>query len=97
MTTYNPSTDADKVITAGLLFSILEEFAEQMTRPSQEIINALGYTPSDAADEGVANGIATLDEDGKLPDSQLSTNAGTIYVGASSATPNTSAKIWIQA
>ena len=50
MTNYNPTTDGDKYITADSLFSILSNFAEAMTRPAEEVIAALGYTPVNAED-----------------------------------------------
>lgn len=71
MTGYNPATDADKPITAGVLFTILQQFAQDMLSPRSEIIEALGYTPADAADLGEANGIATLGSDAKLSSSQI--------------------------
>lgn len=71
MTGYNPATDADKPITAGVLFTILQQFAQDMLSPRSEIIEALGYTPADAADLGVASGIATLGSDAKLSSSQI--------------------------
>lgn len=37
----------------------------------QAIIDALGFTPTDNAKIGIANGIASLDDNGKVPASQL--------------------------
>ena len=88
---YNPATDADKPITAGVLFTILQQFAEDMISPRSEIVAALGYTPSDAADEGQPDGIATLDSNGKVPASQMPTEG--IYTGEEGTTPNANAGI----
>lgn len=38
-----------------------------------EVTNWLGYTPLDAAEVGVANGVASLGSDGKVPSAQLPT------------------------
>ena len=88
---YNPTTDGSKLINAETLYAILLKFAEDTTAPREEIIAALGYTPSDAADEGVAGGIATLDSNGKIPATQLPTSG--VYFGSSSSTPDPSAGI----
>lgn len=71
MTGYDPVLDANKPITAGVLFTILQQFAQDMLSPRSEIIEALGYTPADAADLGEANGIATLGADAKLTSAQI--------------------------
>lgn len=38
---------------------------------NDNVTSALGYTPIDSAKKGVANGLAELDENGKVPSSQL--------------------------
>ena len=42
-----------------------------VTLGSGDVTGALGYTPVDAASKGQANGVASLDGDGKVPSSQL--------------------------
>jgi hypothetical protein len=42
-----------------------------VTLQGSDVTTALGYTPVDAADVGVANGVASLDGDGKVPAAQL--------------------------
>jgi hypothetical protein len=53
------TTDAQGRVTSGSGLS------------SSDVTSALGFTPSDAAKEGAANGVATLDATGKVPASQL--------------------------
>ena len=42
-----------------------------VTLGSGDVTGALGYTPVDAASKGQANGVASLDGDGKVPSAQL--------------------------
>ena len=42
-----------------------------VTLGSGDVTGALGYTPVDAATKGQANGVASLDADGKVPSAQL--------------------------
>jgi len=42
-----------------------------VTLQSGDVTGALGYTPVDAASKGQANGVASLDGDGKVPSAQL--------------------------
>ena len=50
-------------------FADLPYIADDLT--ASAIITALGFTPADSAKVGVANGIASLDDNGKIPTSQL--------------------------
>jgi hypothetical protein len=50
-------------------WSALPYLADDLT--ASVIISALGYTPVDSAELGVADGVATLDNAGKVPASQL--------------------------
>jgi len=50
-------------------FADLPYIADDLT--ASAIIAALGFTPADSAKVGVANGIASLDENGKVPTAQL--------------------------
>lgn len=43
------------------------------------VINALQFTPIDPSNVGVANGIASLDENGKIPSSQLPESVNITY------------------
>lgn len=51
------------------VFSELSYIADDLT--ASEIIKALNYTPIDVSKVGTANGVASLDENGKVPTSQL--------------------------
>lgn len=50
-------------------FANLPYIADDLT--ASAIISALGFTPADSAKVGVANGIASLDDTGKVPTAQL--------------------------
>ena len=50
-------------------FADLPYIADDLT--ASAIITALGFTPADSAKIGVANGIASLDDNGKVPTAQL--------------------------
>ena len=50
-------------------FADLPYIADDLT--ASAIISALGFTPADSAKVGVANGIASLDDNGKVPTAQL--------------------------
>lgn len=50
-------------------FADLPYIADDLT--ASAIITALGFTPADSAKVGVANGIASLDDNGKVPTAQL--------------------------
>lgn len=50
-------------------WSNLPYLADDLT--ASAIITALGFTPADSAKVGVANGIASLDDTGKVPTAQL--------------------------
>lgn len=60
---------------------------------SGDVTTALGFTPENAANKGVANGYAGLDGTGKVPTSQLpaSVLGGMNYQGTWNATTNTPA------
>jgi phage-related tail fiber protein len=72
------------VNTKGLVVS-----ASQIN--SASIISALGYTPLSAANEGVANGLATLDSNGRLTNSQVPSSllGALVYQGTWNAATNT--------
>lgn len=46
-----------------------EEIRNELT--AENVIAALGYTPADEAEKGQSNGLAELDENGRVPTSQL--------------------------
>ena len=50
-------------------FADLPYIADDLT--ASAIITALGFTPADSAKVGIANGIASLDDNGKIPTAQL--------------------------
>ena len=82
VTEYNPSTDANKLVTAGGLFSILSDFAEDITTQSAEnIIESIGYTPLNVAEKGAANGVASLDANSTIPESQISSISASKITG----------------
>lgn len=58
---------------------------------SGDVTSALGYTPENAAQKGVANGYASLDASGLVPTSQLpaSVTGGMNYQGTWNASTNT--------
>ena len=63
----NAAPDAS-VITEDALHRFVTD-AEKVTWNGKQ--DALGFTPEDSADKGVADGYASLDSDGKVPESQL--------------------------
>lgn len=59
-----------------------------VTLSGTDVTTALGYTPENAANKGIANGYASLDSGGKVPVSQLP-NSIMEYQGTWSAATNT--------
>ena len=63
-----------------------------------EVVNGLGFTPINVASRGVANGVATLDQDAKVPAAQLPSYVDDVVEYANfAALPSTgeSGKIYI--
>ena len=51
----------------------------QNTLTNNDVITALGYTPENIANKGQANGYASLDSNGKVPDAFLPASATNVY------------------
>ena len=75
---------------AGITFNSQGIATAATALTSSNITTALGYTPENVANKGVANGYASLDSGGKVPTSQLpsSVTGGLQYQGGWNASTN---------
>jgi phage-related tail fiber protein len=98
-TTALPLTLADSGVTAGTYTKLTVNAKGLVTvgaaLASSDVTTALGFTPANAANQGAANGIATLDGTGRLPISQLTAAVvgAVVYQGVWNASTNSPALV----
>ena len=97
----NPTIDLATVTDSGVgsLQRVTVDTYGRVTgtqAPTQaDIVTALGFTPEDTANKGLANGYASLDSGGKVPVSQLpsAVTGGNQFIGVWNASTNTPALV----